>query len=122
MSSTTLRKTLRLTANSFSKGLRFPKFVLGFLIDSLILTLIKAYANANVAKSTETLLIATRSWWFTIGFVAVGLTTNIPSMLRRLKGGKVVMFYVAGQLFDLVLTFLFAHLSFGMLYRDTFYK
>lgn len=99
---------------------RFPKFVLGFLIASVVLTLIKQYADESVAKSTEALLIATRSWWFTIGFVAVGMGTNVQDMLQRTKGGKVLLLYILGQLFDLILTYVAAYLSFGVLYAGEF--
>jgi hypothetical protein len=49
-------------------------------------------------------VIAVRSWWFTIGFVGVGLTTHFKTMVKKLKGGHAVSLYCMGQLFDLLLT------------------
>ena len=99
---------------------RFPKFVLGFLIVSVVVTLVKSYAPRGQGLAFEDLLIATRSWWFTIGFVGVGLTTNLKSMYRRLKGGKAVLLYCLGQGFDLLFTYAVSYLAFAVLYKGSF--
>jgi hypothetical protein len=49
-----------------------------------------------------------------LGFVGIGLTTNIPKMLRQLKGGKEVAHYLVGQTFNICVTLLFAWLMFDV--------
>lgn len=61
-----------------------------------------------------------RSWWFTIGFVGVGITTNFGAMFAKLRGGHAVGVYMLGQAFDLVLTYAAAYLCFGVLYDGQF--
>lgn len=43
--------------------MRFPKFVLGFIIASVVLTLIKMYADPEEGEQVERLVVAVRSWW-----------------------------------------------------------
>lgn len=47
--------------------------------------------------------------------MGIGLTTNIPKMLRQLKGGKEVAHYIIGQTFNITVTLLFAYLMFDVL-------
>jgi hypothetical protein len=46
--------------------------------------------------------------------VGIGLTTNIPKMLRQLKGGKEIAHYLVGQTFNICVTLLFAWLMFDV--------
>lgn len=94
--------------------------MLGFLIVSVVVTFVKHNGPRDAGLAFEELLIATRSWWFTIGFVGVGMTTNLKSMYQRLKGGKAVALYCMGQTFDLLLTYAVAYLAFAILYRGKF--
>ena len=96
---------------------RFPKFVLGFFISSGVLSVVKAYTNPTVSDSLERWLVATRTWWFALGFVGVGLGTNLRSMARKLRGGRAVAMYLLGQAFDLLLTLAVAYVSFRYLYK-----
>eukprot|EP00038_Savillea_parva_P018883 m.25715 g.25715 ORF g.25715 m.25715 type:complete len:587 (+) comp4263_c0_seq1:88-1848(+) len=96
---------------------RFPKFVLGFIIASVVLTLVKEHAPNGKGDRVELFMIAVRSWWFTIGFVAVGLGTNLRNLIRKLKGGKSIALYVGGQVFDLLLTFAASYVAFTYLYH-----
>jgi uncharacterized membrane protein YadS len=66
---------------------RFPKFVLGFLAASLIVTLIAQLAgHAAFAKTVTPALVTPvknlRTWAFAFGFLSIGLTTR----LRDLSG------------------------------------
>src|SRR5271165_3950324 len=61
---------------------RFPKFVLGFLIASALITLISrgyAYADykARVIPGLVAPLQALRTWAFTFAFLSIGLTTRL---------------------------------------------
>ena len=61
---------------------RFPKFVLGFLIASAVITLVsKGYDYAAYKKDVVPGLVAPlqalRTWAFTFAFLSIGLTTRI---------------------------------------------
>lgn len=61
---------------------RFPKFVLGFLIASAVLTLIsQGYEYAAYKKEVLPALVAPlqalRTWAFTFAFLSIGLTTRL---------------------------------------------
>jgi len=60
---------------------RFPKFVLGFLIASLLITVLSSgydYAQykKDVVPGLVTPLQALRTWAFTFAFLSIGLTTG----------------------------------------------
>jgi uncharacterized integral membrane protein (TIGR00698 family) len=61
---------------------RFPKFVLGFLVASAIITLVsKGYDYASYKKDVVPALVAPlqalRTWAFTFAFLSIGLTTKV---------------------------------------------
>src|SRR5271163_548324 len=61
---------------------RFPKFVLGFLIASAVVTLVsKGYDYATYKKEVLPALVAPlqafRTWAFTFAFLSIGLTTRL---------------------------------------------
>ena len=73
---------------------RFPKFVLGFLIASLILTVVsRGYNYGDYKKVVVPALIAPlqvlRTWAFTFAFLSIGLTTR----LREFKSVGARPFY-----------------------------
>src|SRR6202044_461832 len=60
---------------------RFPKFVLGFLLASAILTVVsRGYSYGDYKKELVPVLIAPlqvlRTWAFTFAFLSIGLTTR----------------------------------------------
>jgi uncharacterized integral membrane protein (TIGR00698 family) len=61
---------------------RFPKFVLGFLVASAVITLVsKGYDYAAYKKEVVPALVAPlqalRTWAFTFAFLSIGLTTKV---------------------------------------------
>ena len=66
---------------------RFPKFVLGFLIASALVTLIsQGYDYATYKKEVIPALVAPlqsfRTWAFTFAFLSIGLTTRLREFAR----------------------------------------
>jgi uncharacterized membrane protein YadS len=64
---------------------RFPKFVIGFLIASLAITLIaQGVGHAAYSKQADPGLVAPiknlRIWAFTFGFLSIGLTTRLRDL------------------------------------------
>ena len=63
---------------------RFPKFILGFFIASILTTLVITALNSDAAKAynAETLktLKDLRGWFFTLTFLSIGLTTRFRDL------------------------------------------
>ena len=95
---------------------RFPKFVIGFLLASIVFSLLHrlldngpAVVDATLKGGSEIL----RTWFFAFAFVSIGLETNFRELKRYLKGGKPLLLYACGQSLNLLLTLLAASWMFG---------
>lgn len=87
---------------------RFPKFVLGFLIASLIITVVSSdYSYADYKKVLQPALVAPlqvlRVWAFTFTFLSIGLTTRFRELFRG--GSRPFYAFTAGVLVNIVLGF-----------------
>jgi uncharacterized membrane protein YadS len=88
---------------------RFPKFVLGFLAASVIITLVsRGYSYADYKKlvlpSLVTPLQALRTWAFTFTFLSIGLTTRIRDFAA--VGGKPFIAFSLGVVVNVILGFI----------------
>ena len=95
---------------------RFPKFVIGFLLASVVFSVLMReleqgpkIVDATVKQGTEIL----RDWFFALAFISIGLESNFRELAKYLRGGKPVLLYVCGQSLNLALTLLMAWLVFG---------
>jgi uncharacterized membrane protein YadS len=103
---------------------RFPKFVVGFIVASIIFSLI----DSGVGKDVSTVMIdhgvlrgftrLLREWFFALAFASIGLETNFKEFKPHFKGGKPITLYVFGQSFQLALTLLVAYIMFYMVFPD----
>jgi uncharacterized membrane protein YadS len=100
---------------------RFPKFVLGFVLASLVFswlygTLVGGpqLIDAMIAGSVKSL----RGWLFCLAFVSIGLETNFREFMPYLRGGKPLTLYLCGQTLNLVLTLFMAWLMFEVVFKD----
>ncbi|EDQ92768.1 uncharacterized protein MONBRDRAFT_4770, partial [Monosiga brevicollis MX1] len=94
---------------------RFPKFILGFLFVSIIITIVNATASAPIQDTLGACVSASSRWWFSLGFAGIGLTTNFRELAQSLRGGKPVFLYLLVQAFDLLLTLAAAYLAFEVI-------
>jgi uncharacterized integral membrane protein (TIGR00698 family) len=96
--------------------LRFPKFVFGFLIASILTTLI-VHGNslADYNKIVKPALIAPitslRTWAFTFSFLSIGLTTRFRELANA--GIKPFIAFTAGVLVNVVLGYVLSVIVFG---------
>jgi uncharacterized membrane protein YadS len=88
---------------------RFPKFVLGFMVSSLVFSLL---IDANTVKATKTLIGGLRTWWFALAFTSIGLETKFTDLLS-MEGGRPFVAFLGGQFANLIWTLLLAYLIFG---------
>src|SRR5580692_1443235 len=87
---------------------RFPKFVIGFLLASLLITLVaRGYSYADYKKlvlpSLVTPLQSLRLWAFTFTFLSIGLTTRIRDF--AVVGAKPFYAFTAGVIVNVILGF-----------------
>lgn len=101
---------------------RFPKFVIGFLIASLLTTLIvHAYTLGDYNKLVKPGLIAPitalRTWAFTFSFLSIGLTTRVKDFVSA--GSKPFLAFAAGAIVNIILGFILSVLIFGKYWSTT---
>jgi len=98
---------------------RFPKFILGFILASIIFSfvLIPIMGEEHISailKQTKTF----RGWFFCMAFISIGLESDFRDLSKQLAGGKPILLYVTGQSFNIILTLIMAWLAFGLLWRS----
>ena len=103
---------------------RFPKFVLGFLAASIVISTISGSLGGELASALiDNGVVAggtkpIRDWAFTLAFAAIGLSTNFRELAHYFKGGKPVILYVCGQSFNLALTLAMAYVMFYVVFPE----
>lgn len=86
---------------------RFPKFIIGFFIASLVASfIIQPVAGSAEIKEINSVLSQYKNWAFILAFTSIGLDTNFKEIAKHMHGGKVLWLYIVGQLFNIALTFL----------------
>lgn len=87
---------------------RFPKFIVGFVVASLIISfLIEPSMGTKAAKSIGKVCKSYRSWFFAICFVCIGLETRIKELLT-VGGGRPAIAYWVAQIMNAFWTLLIA--------------
>jgi len=103
-------------ANAAQIWWRFPKFVVGFLLSSLIITYVvrnnslETY-NKIVKPGLVAPLVALRTWAFTFCFLSIGLTTRLREFAPA--GGRPFWAFSAGVVVNLILGYLLSVHIFG---------
>jgi uncharacterized membrane protein YadS len=88
---------------------RFPKFVLGFMVASLIFSFLLETKTVDAVKGQ---LGALRTWWFAMAFTCIGLETRFVDLFR-MGGGRPAGAFLGAQLFNVLWTLILAYLIFG---------
>lgn len=85
---------------------RFPKFILGFIVASIVVSFfVQPVMGAKSASRIAGLMTNYRTWFFALCFVCVGLETNIKQLLA-MGGGKPAIVYWIAQFFNILWTLL----------------
>lgn len=88
---------------------RFPKFVLGFVLASVIFSYL---VPTDVAAAASKPLKAVREAWFAAAFVCIGLETRLGELFS-LGGGRPALAFLGGQVFNIAWTLVLALWLFG---------
>jgi uncharacterized membrane protein YadS len=103
---------------------RFPKFVLGFIIASIVFSLLyqsfgKDFGYVVIDHGAlRGLSRIFRGWFFCLAFVSIGLATNFRELGSYFKGGKPLILYVCGQSLNLILTLTMAYIMFYKVFPE----
>lgn len=101
---------------------RFPKFILGFILASLLFSLILVPTIGPEATSAiiKNVADSLRGWLFALAFICIGLETRLLDLVAAGKG-KPLLVFVTASVFDIFLTLGLAYLIFGgILWRTPF--
>jgi uncharacterized membrane protein YadS len=88
---------------------RFPKFVFGFLIASVVFSWL--LTDATVAD-TRSPLTAIRTTLFAMAFVSIGIETSLGSLVTTDRGRPAIAF-LGAQAFNVLVTLVAAYVFFG---------
>ncbi|GBE13100.1 hypothetical protein BMS3Abin13_01394 [bacterium BMS3Abin13] len=100
---------------------RFPKFVLGFFLACLIMTLVAShYSLADYDKVLKPLLVgpikALRTWAFIFCFFSIGLTTRFRELVSA--GSKPFWAFSAGVVVNVTLGFILSTIVFAHYWQN----
>ncbi len=99
-------KTQGQTVGASEIWVRFPKFIIGFFIASLVASfIVMPLAGSDNVGAINKVLDQYKNWAFVLAFLCIGLETNFKTIWSRLQGGKTLWLYIVGQLFNIGLTF-----------------
>ncbi len=88
---------------------RFPKFVLGFILASLVFSFL---FEPTVAKDLSKVTKGLREMLFSLAFVSIGLETDFRKIFN--KDNKLFIYtFLIAQTFNILVTLLVAYLLFG---------
>ncbi|ULQ57781.1 YeiH family protein [Flavihumibacter rivuli] len=88
---------------------RFPKFVVGFILASLLFSFI---IPAGTTKQVSGLLNGIRTLWFALAFVSIGMEAKFSELVKVQDGRPAIAFSLA-QVFNIIWTLLIAYLLFS---------
>lgn len=90
---------------------RFPKFVLGFLAASLIITVAAEFASEARLDNFDAIIKGFRDYFLIAAFVSIGLEFKVSSLKQA--GTKPLAVFAAGTAFNIVLGLALAVLLFS---------
>jgi len=79
---------------------RFPKFIIGFVVASLIVTF---FISEKAGKPISGICTDYRTWFFALCFVCIGLETRLKDLVS-VGGGKPAIAYWIAQIFNAIWT------------------
>jgi len=81
---------------------KFPKFVLGYFICSAVLSITLPHIQGTAqADAVQRAVIDMNRWWFGIGFVGIGIGTNLKDLWAGALGSGVIQGYLVSNLLDI---------------------
>ena len=95
---------------------KFPKFTLGFIITSALLTWIISETEGSLEAEALPKAVSTlNKWWFAIAFVGIGLTTNVKKLFREAWASGIIQVYLVANTIDIFLALGLSYLAYTYL-------
>merc|ERR1712032_1448315 len=92
---------------------KFPKFVLGYIICSGILTVLLPLLDGTAEGSVlQRAVLTLNKWWFAIAFVGIGISTSIKDLWQGALKSGVLKLYLATNLLDIAIALGLAYATF----------
>ncbi|WPO78739.1 YeiH family protein [Flavobacterium sp. KACC 22761] len=88
---------------------RFPKFVIGFILASLLFSF---FITSEVRDSVKDSLKNLQGIWFALAFTSIGLETNFKDLFAN-NSRKPLYAFLLAQLFNVIVTLIIAFFLFG---------
>jgi uncharacterized integral membrane protein (TIGR00698 family) len=90
---------------------RFPKFVLGFIMASIIFSFL---ISPETAKASGKVIKSFSTFWFNLAFISIGLETRFAD-LRAMDNKKPFYSFLIGQGFNIFFTLLVSYILFQLI-------
>ncbi len=87
---------------------RFPKFVLGFILVSVIFSF---FVSSEVTEAVKPQLKSLQGFWFALAFTCIGLETNFKDLFGT-HNRKPLLAFLGAQTFNIFITLVIAYLLF----------
>ena len=103
---------------------RFPKFVIGFIVASILFSVMYEVFGKDLAYviidhgAIRGFSKIGRGWFFCLAFTSIGLATNFRELGTHFKGGKPLILYICGQTLNLFLTLAMAYVMFYIVFPE----
>lgn len=88
---------------------RFPKFVIGFILTSLLFSFV---LDKNLVNEIKGPLKGIQTFWFALAFTCIGLETKFTDIFS-LENGRPAYAFLIAQFFNIIFTLIVAWLIFG---------
>lgn len=93
---------------------KLPKFTLGFIITSTILTkMMQEIEGTDEADALPRAVSTLNKWWFAIAFVGIGLTTDVKKLFKEAWKSGIIQVYLITNTIDIFLALGLAYLVYG---------
>ena len=93
---------------------RFPRFVLGFVGASLIVSFVLVpLMGADAVDGAIDVTSDYRNWFFCLAFLSIGLESDFRQLGKQMGSGKPLLLYLVGQTFNVLLTLLVVWIVFS---------
>ncbi len=92
---------------------RFPKFVVGFVLASLVFSIIAA-VDADYVKGVKGVTKGLQNTLFSIAFVCIGLETRFKEIFGK-ENRKPLGAFLVAQTFNIFVTLIVAYIIFGLI-------
>lgn len=87
---------------------KLPKFTLGFIVTSVLLTVIVLEQLDGTLEQADALpraISTLNKWWFAIAFCGIGLTTNVSELFKKAWKSGVIQVYLLANTVDIFFVF-----------------